>query len=287
MPSPSTDLNQIFHLRKDDTNGANIPFKGNMDNDKMIFTLKPVDFFGSDQTIFVGLLSNALEDSSNNVVPDTGITFKTADIAILVFSPEDSSKGIPINSMPTITSNKPLRKADDLAITNADLNELLILREENINGVNIGFTATINPSRTDIMVKPQADFNSDQKIYLAVSTGIEDTLNNPIPRQGVTFWTQDLSPPTVVFDPDSGSTGVAINRIVSLTFSEKIRNLDDSPLDNEDIDNFIILRDTDKSGEDIPFDATINTSKTVVKVDPTDNFDSKQKVYVARSESCG
>ena len=277
----STDLNQIFHLRENDTNGANIPFKGNMDNDKMIFTLKPVDFFGSDQTIFVGLLNNALEDSSNNVVPDTGVTFKTADIAILVFSPEDSSKGVFINSWPTIISNKPLRKADDLAITNADLNELLILREENINGSNIGFTATINPGRTDIMVKPQADFKSNQKIYLAVSTGIEDTLNNSIPRQGVTFWTQDLSPPTVVFDPDSGSTGVAINRTVSLTFSEKIRNLDDSPLDDEDIDNFIILRDTDKSGEDIPFDATINTSKTVVKVDPTDNFDSKQKVYVA------
>ena len=277
----STDLNQIFHLRSDDTNGANIPFKGNMDNDKMIFTLKPVDFFGSNQTIFVGLLSNALEDSSNNVVPDTGITFKTADIAILVFSPEDSSKGIPINSMPTITSNKPLRKDNDLAITNADLNELLILREENINGANIGFTATINPGRTDIMVKPQADFNSEQKVYLAVSTGIEDTLNNPIPRQGVTFWTQDLSAPTVTFDPDSGSTNVAINRTVSLTFSEKIQNLDGSPLDNEDIDNFIILRDTDKSGEDIPFDATINTSKTVVKVDPTHNFDSKQKVYVA------
>ena len=277
----NTDLNQIFHLRKDDTNGANIPFKGNMDNDKMIFTLKPVDFFGSDQTIFVGLLSNALEDSSNNVVPDTGITFKTADIAILVFSPEDSSKGITINSVPTITSNKPLRKDNDLAITNADLNELLILRKENINGANIGFTATINPGRTDITVKPQADFNSEQKVYLAVSTGIEDTLNNPIPRQGVTFWTQDLSAPTVAFDPDSGSTNVAVNRIVSLTFSEKIQNLDGSPLDNEDIDNFIILRDTDKSGEDIPFDATINKGKTVVIVNPTENFDSKQKVYVA------
>ena len=277
----STDLNQIFHLRKNDTNGANIPFTGNMDNDKMIFTLKPIDFFGSDETVFVGLLINSIEDSSNNVVPDTGITFKTADIAILTFSPEDSSRGVPINSWPTITSNKPLRKADDIAITDGDLNELLILREQNINGADIGFTATINMGRTDFMVRPQADFKSEQQIYLAVSTGIEDTLNNPIPRQGVTFWTQDLSPPTVVFDPDSGSSNVAINRIVSLTFSEKIRNLDDSPLDDDDIDNFIVLRETDTNGKDISFDATINTGKTVVKVNPTDNFDSKQKVYVA------
>ena len=277
----TTGLNQIFHLRKNDTNGANIPFKGNIDNDKMIFTLKPIDFFGSDETVFVGILNNALEDSSNNVVSGTGITFKTADIAILAFSPEDSAKGVPINSWPTITSNKPLRKADDSVITNGDLNELLILRAESINGSNIPFTATINAGRTDIMVKPQAEFNSEQKIYLAVSTGIEDTLNNPIPRQGVTFWAQDFSAPTVAFDPDSGSINVAINRTISLTFSEKIQNLDDSPLDNDDIDNFIILRDTDISGKDISFDATINTGKTEVNVDPTDNFDSKQKVYVA------
>ena len=57
----SSDLNKIFHLRKNDTNGANIPFTGNMDNDKMIFTLKPVDFFGSDETVFVGLLINSIE----------------------------------------------------------------------------------------------------------------------------------------------------------------------------------------------------------------------------------
>ena len=46
-------------------------------------------------------------------------------------------------------------------------------------------------------------------------------------------------------------------------------------------DLLITLKDTDVSGSDIAFDATINDSKTVITVDPISDLNYDQTVYVA------
>jgi hypothetical protein len=73
--------------------------------------------------------------------------------------------------------------------------------------------------------------------------------------------------------------GVAISNNITITFSEAVRNTNDSELTNSNIDSLITLNYA--NGTNIPFDATIDVNKRVILIDPTANLLSSQAVYVA------
>lgn len=85
--------------------------------------------------------------------------------------------------------------------------------------------------------------------------------------------------PTLTFSPADGATGVASDANIMITFSEAVWLLDDSALSDTNVDALITLKDTNSSGSDIAFDATI--SGNVITINPTGDFSSEQTVYVA------
>ena len=88
-------------------------------------------------------------------------------------------------------------------------------------------------------------------------------------------------PPLATFSPEDNSTGVARESNITITFTEAIQNVGGSLITDTNVDLLITLKDTDVSGSDIAFDATINDSKTVITVDPTSDLYYDQTVYVA------
>jgi len=88
-------------------------------------------------------------------------------------------------------------------------------------------------------------------------------------------------PPLATFSPEDNSTGVARESNITITFTEAIQNVDGSLITDTNVDLLITLKDTDVSGSDIAFDATINDSKTVITVDPVSDLYYDQIVYVA------
>ena len=76
---------------------------------------------------------------------------------------------------------------------------------------------------------------------------------------------------------------VAISSNITITFDEAMRNTDDTPLTDSNIDSLITLNDV--TGDYIPFDATIDANKKVITIDPTYNLSYSQTVYVAISAS--
>ena len=91
----------------------------------------------------------------------------------------------------------------------------------------------------------------------------------------------DNTAPTVSFSPANGATGVAISDNIIITFSEAVRNIDNTVLTDSNIDSLITLKLTNASGNNINFDATINGDKTVITINPTSNLPNSQDVYVA------
>ena len=89
----------------------------------------------------------------------------------------------------------------------------------------------------------------------------------------------DTLAPTVTFSPVDGATDVSSSSNIQLIFSEAIRNTDDSALTDSNVDALISLKDTDANGSNIAFDATI--SGNVITINPTNDFSSSQRVYVA------
>jgi len=63
--------------------------------------------------------------------------------------------------------------------------------------------------------------------------------------------------------------------------NEAVRNIDDSALTDSNVDSLITLKATNSSGSDIAFDATIDSDKEVITINPTSDFSSEQVIYVA------
>ena len=91
----------------------------------------------------------------------------------------------------------------------------------------------------------------------------------------------DKSAPALTFNPANNEFGVAVDSDITITFDEVIRNEDDSALDDTNVDGLITLKKNNATGEDIAFDATIDSDKKVLTINPTNNFDSDLSVYVA------
>ena len=95
--------------------------------------------------------------------------------------------------------------------------------------------------------------------------------------------TTDNSSPSVLFSPTNNTVGIAINDNITITFSEAVRNIDNTILTNSNIDSHITLKLNNASGSNISFDATINTEKTAITINPNSNFFYSQTVYVTIS----
>ncbi|MDA8966441.1 Ig-like domain-containing protein [Planktomarina temperata] len=86
--------------------------------------------------------------------------------------------------------------------------------------------------------------------------------------------------PRFTFDPADTDTGVAVDSNVTITVSETIRLVAaEETLDNDNVDALITLKETNSSGANVAFDATI--SGDVITINPTSDFSSLQQVYVA------
>ena len=91
----------------------------------------------------------------------------------------------------------------------------------------------------------------------------------------------DSTAPTVTFSPVNGTAGFGVSGNITITFSEAVRSIDNIELTNNNIDNLITLKLNNASGSNINFDATINTDKTVITINPVSNLFYSQAVYVA------
>lgn len=91
----------------------------------------------------------------------------------------------------------------------------------------------------------------------------------------------DTQAPQATFNPANAATGVALNSDITITFDEAIRKLDDSDIDDTNVDALITLKKDNSSGADVTFDATIDVDNKIVTINPTADFDFNQVYYVA------
>jgi len=199
----------------------------------------------------------------------------------VTFSPLDGVTAVAANSNITITFNEAVRLLDDTALSNANVDALITLKATNASGADIAFDATINGDNNVITINPTSDFSSEQVVYVAIGATVEDASNNANDAANATFTVIDTIAPTITFTPANAATSIDIDANITLSFDEAIRNTDDTALTDTNVDALITLKATNSSGADIAFDATINTAKTLITINPSNDFSASQVVYVA------
>jgi len=209
--------------------------------------------------------------------------------------------GTPIREFiaPTLSSSSPADNATGVAV---DANIELTFSEEvdtetgtivikkvsdgsTVESFDVATSTAISGSgTTTITINPTSDLTGSTAYYIEIaSTAFDDAAGNSYAGiSGATtlnFETADIAAPTLTFSPADSATGVAADANITITFNEAVRLIDDSALSDTNVDALITLKDTNSSGSNIAFDATV--SGNVITINPTNEFSSEQTVYVA------
>jgi len=279
----NSNIDTLITLKEDNSSGSNIDFDATIDSDKKIITINPNSDFSSEQVVYVAI-GATVEDSSNNAISASNISFTVAaptSPPSLTFNPSDNSTGIAVDTNITITFDKAIRHIDDTDIADTDIDSLITLRKTNSSGNRIPFNATIDNTKKVITINPSSNFSSSQVVYVEIGATVEDYYNNAISSSSVTFTVLDTESPTITFSPTNGETDVTVSSNITLTFNEAIRNTNNTVLTNTNVDSLITLKNSDEDGDNISFNATINSDKKIITINPNSNFSSEQVVYVA------
>jgi len=89
----------------------------------------------------------------------------------------------------------------------------------------------------------------------------------------------DLTSPVITILP--GSTTIPVDTTFRITFNEPVRLTDDSELTDANAASVITFKETNESGADVAFDATVNPEKTIITVTPQSQLAGLQDYYLA------
>ena len=277
----NSNIASLITLKDSNLNGSDLEFTATIDTDKKIITIDPNNNFSLGQTVYVSI--SAVEDASANETSLSSSTFTvtTTGAAIATIVPTNSSTDIVASSNITIGFNTAMRNLNDSEITNSNVNSLITLRNTNSSGTAIPFTASINSAKNVITINPIGDFSSGQNVYVAIGTTVEDAFNNAVSAVSSVFTIIDNVAPIFTFNPADLDTNVIVSSNIIITFNELIRNINNSTLTDSNVDSLITLKDADSSGSNITFNATIDADKKIITINPTNNFNSEQVIYLA------
>jgi uncharacterized protein with beta-barrel porin domain len=156
-------------------------------------------------------------------------------------------------------------------------------------GFSGSVTYTISPSLptglamdgTTGVISGNPTTTSSSTSYTITATGA----TSGVATSTITISVSDTNSPTVTFNPTNGAAGISVDTDITLTFSEAVRNLDDTALTDANVDSLVELKLNNSSGTPIAFDATINAGKTVITINPTSSFTEGTTIYVALKAS--
>ena len=149
--------------------------------------------------------------------------------------------------------------------------------------MNITYSATINDAKTVITINPSMNLG-DGAVYVAISSAYYDSLGNQGMQADATF-TVDTAGPVPTFSPadDTATKNNATN--ITLTFDEALRkDGSGTALADADLASLLTLKEDNSGGTDITYNATINSAKKIITINPASNL-ADGTVYVAISNA--
>ena len=248
-------------------------------------TIDPTANLDEQTSYYVQIDAAAFDDAAGNsyagISDTTTWNFTTGDFTdptVSTLSPADGATAVAIDANLIITFNE---------VVDAESGNITLFDSDDTQIEQFDVTTDISGSgTTTITIYPASDLESETGYYIQIdATAFDDASGNSYAGISDTttwnFTSADIISPTIVFSPLDSATGVAVSSNITITFNEAIRNVDDSEITDANVDALITLKDTDASGADIVFDATIDATKKIVTIDPTSNFVSEQVVYAA------
>ena len=255
-------------LQKDGT-GPDLAVSGRVtvDAGKTVITIDPQNALTAGRYT-VTVLANAVEDAYDNAVALASATF-TVDAAAptVTFNPAHGDTAGPGVTV-TATFNEAIRNLDDSEIADGNAHAAVSLQKDGTGpDLAVSGRVTVDAGKTVITIAPASPLPAGRYTVTVLANAVEDAYDNAVALASATF-TVDAAAPTVTFNPAHGDTaGPGVT--VTATFSEAVRNLDDSVLTDSNAHGLVSLK-KDGTGPDLAVSGrvTVNGGKTVITIDP-------------------
>ncbi len=85
--------------------------------------------------------------------------------------------------------------------------------------------------------------------------------------------------PSVTFSPANGAENIGADVNITVTFSKAVRLSDNTEITDDVLNTLLIFKKNNAEGSDVPFDAYINSTKTVITLVPSDALSGSQQYY--------
>ncbi len=192
-----TQLKAILTLKEDDSAGGDITYAASIDNDKQVITINPSsDLDGG--AVYVAVSAGYYDAVGNQgSAAEATFTVDTAPPTAPTFNPANGTTTNAAGTDITLTFGEAIKRGagGEEFTTEAQLKAILTLKEDDSNGANITYAASIDSDKQVITINPSSDLD-DGAVYVAVSAGYYDAAGNQGSAAEATF-TVDTEAPTV------------------------------------------------------------------------------------------
>jgi hypothetical protein len=241
----------------------------------------------NDSMLYVEIAAGVIVDMQGNdqfsiAKDDWNFTIADEIAPVATFSPLDAATGIAKNAALTISFDQAIYTIAGGAttFTNTTIDDIITLKLTDNAGADVAFDATINLTNDVITITPDANFNGLTVYYYAISDQYTDDADNQGAAGNASFTTIDDAAPVVTITPTSGASDVSRDIKIAIEFDKAVRKLDDSPVVNDDLATMITFKETNASGADVTFTATINAEKDSISVVPTATLSEGQTYFI-------
>ena len=252
-------------------------FKENYSMPELFSGTREVGYYGESQPF-------SIDEQTNNL--SLGISLQSTDTTTGDGDGADPDPDPDTGTEPGDTTAPIIEQVTAITSLTSDPTPEYIFRSTKAGSITYGGScdsATIiaNIGDNTIVFYALSDgYYDDCTIKIIDSEGNESN-SLTIPPFTVNTTVIDMTAPSVTFSPTDNATGVEISVNITISFNEAVRNIDDSVLTDSDLGSLITLKLNSASGDNVTFDATVNSDKTVITIDPTSNLFYSQTVYVA------
>lgn len=198
-------------------------------------------------------------------------------------NPGDGALDVDRSIQPEIAFNESLTHADGTVLKSADLKNFILFKEENMEGADVAYTASIDAWKKTITILPTEILASGKQYYIEIPANVvADREGHALTEMvSTTFTTFDDQAPTVVINPADSTTGAYVNQMITFSFDEQVMNIDGTEITNNQILDLFVFNHNDEAGESVAFYGLINDEKNQVTIQSLDNLTSYQYYYVA------
>ncbi len=186
------DIENLIELRRNRSTGSKVSYTGTIQGDNRSIKIVPDYELREDETYYIILLDESIEDREGNENDEVISKFRTGEILEkdwdIDFFPRNNARNVKRDVEIEIDFNEPIFRADGGRIRDNDIDEFIELRRGSLRGRKVDFNAYIDNDEEVITIEPTERLDRDTYYYLIIlDEMIEDKDYNLLERRWIKF----------------------------------------------------------------------------------------------------